>query len=181
MKHSILILLFLTMLFAGTIYGQKAIVKGSVVDEDGQPIENVVIRELNHNLQTITNDYGQFSLNVLAETDLRLYFQQISHKDTIITLHLKGKETAVLSVVLSTVGNRLEQVNIHSRSENGYVRVNPRLSFQLPSATGGMESLIKMLPGTSSSNELSSQYNVRGGNYDENLVFVNDIQYTGHS
>ncbi len=176
MRHRILFLFFTTMLFAGITYGQKAIVKGSVVDEYGQPIENVVIRVLDLGLQTITDDYGQFSLNVPAGTDLRLYFQQISHKDTLLDIRLKQRETAVLSVVLATVGNRLEQVNIHSRSENGYVRVNPRLSFQMPSATGGMESLIKMLPGASSSNELSSQYNVRGGNYDENLVFVNDIQ-----
>lgn len=150
--------------------------KGTVVDDEGTPIENTVIQVLDHNIQTITNDYGQFSLDIPENENLKIYFQQISHKDTIIQIRLKSKETKSITVVLQTIGNRLEQVHIRSNNESGYIRVDPRLSFQMPSPNGGMESLIKMLPGTSSTNELSSQYNVRGGNFDENLVFVNDIQ-----
>ncbi len=157
-------------------FGQKAIVKGTLVDEEGAPIENAVIQVLDYNIQTISNDYGQFVLNVPENANLRIFFQQISHKDTILTFKLKPKETRNIHLVMTTIGNRLEQVNIHSKTENGYIQVNPRLSFQMPSPNGGMESIIKMLPGASSTNELSSQYNVRGGNYDENLIFVNDIQ-----
>ena len=157
-------------------FGQKAVIKGTLVDEEGTPIENAVIQIVDHNLQTISNDYGQFVINVPENTNLRVFFQHISHKDTILELRLKSKETRTLQLVMPTIGNRLEQVNIRSRAENGYVQINPKLSFQMPSPSGGMESLIKMLPGASSANELSSQYNVRGGNYDENLVFVNDIQ-----
>lgn len=163
-------------LFVHVVHGQKAVVKGTVQDEEGYPIEHVVVRVLDHSYQTLTNDYGQFTLNVPDDQDFRLFFQQISHKDTVISLHLKAKETKVITVVMPTVGTRLEQVNIQGTSNTGYIQVNPKLSFQMPSASGGMESLIKMLPGASSSNELSWQYNVRGGNYDENLVFVNDIQ-----
>jgi hypothetical protein len=168
--------LFLFVLFTQMVYGQKAVLKGVVQDEEGYPIENAVIQVLGQNLQTITNDYGHFVINVPENTDIQVLFQQISHKDTVIVLHLKTKETRNITVVMPTVGTRLEQVNIQGRAENGYVRIDPKLSFQLPSASGGMESLIKMLPGASSSNELSWQYNVRGGNYDENLIFVNDIQ-----
>ena len=157
-------------------FGQKAVIKGTLVDEEGTPIENAVIQIVDHNLQTISNDYGQFVINVPENTNLRVFFQHISHKDTILELRLKSKETRTLQLVMPTIGNRLEQVNIRSRAENGYVQINPKLSFQMPSPSGGMESLIKMLPGASTANELSSQYNVRGGNYDENLVFVNDIQ-----
>lgn len=157
-------------------YGQKAVIKGTLVDEEGTPIENAVIQVIDHNLQTISNDYGQFVINVPENTNLRIFFQHISHKDTILEFKLKSKETKSLQLVMETIGNRLDQVNIRSQAENGYIQVNPKLSFQMPSPNGGMESLIKMLPGASSSNELSSQYNVRGGNYDENLVFVNDIQ-----
>ncbi|HAH56561.1 MAG TPA: hypothetical protein DCL86_00280, partial [Bacteroidales bacterium] len=54
--------------------------------------------------------------------------------------------------------------------------INPRLATQIPSTSGGIEALIKTLPGVSSNTELSSQYSVRGGNYDENLVYVNDVE-----
>ncbi len=176
MKFKISIVLTLFLLLASPAHSQKAVVRGVVQDEEGQPIENVVIQALDHNLQTITDDYGHFTLNVPENTDLRLYFQQISHRDTVIVLRLKPRETRSVTVTLPTVGNRLEQVNIRGREESGYIRVNPRLIFQMPSPGGGMEAVIKMMPGTSSVNELSSQYSVRGGNYDENLVFVNDIQ-----
>ncbi len=176
MKKKRLFFLILALLVANLLYGQKAVVKGVVLDEVGQPIEHVVIQVLDYNMQTITDDYGHFSLNVPDNTTFQLFLQQISHRDTVISMKLKSKETRNITVVLPTIGNRLEQVNIQSRSENGYIRVNPKLTFQMPSPSGGMESLIKMMPGASSVNELSSQYNVRGGNYDENLVFVNDIE-----
>ena len=158
------------------LFGQKVTLRGTVQDEEGQPIEHTIIQVLDHDIQTISNDYGQFVLDLPESTTLRIYFQQISHKDTVITVRLNKKETQNITVLMRTIGNRLEQVNIRSNNESGYIHVDPRLSFQMPSPNGGMESLIKMLPGTSSTNELSSQYNVRGGNFDENLVFVNDIQ-----
>lgn len=176
MNKRILFIITLLTTVSFSLFGQKATVRGVVQDEIGEPIENTIVQVLDHNIQTITNDYGQFVLDVPENTSLRIYFQQISHRDTVITVKLKARESQHLTVVLQTIGNRLEQVNIRSANESGYIRVDPRLSFQMPSPNGGMESLIKMLPGTSSTNELSSQYNVRGGNFDENLVFVNDIQ-----
>ncbi len=132
---------------------------------------------LDYNLQTITNDYGQFVLNVPENTSFKIHIQQISYRDTLVSIApLKAKENRTLHLVLHTNGMRLEQVNIRGNTDNGYIQLDPKITFQMPSPGGGMESLIKMLPGASSSNELSSQYNVRGGNYDENLVFVNDIQ-----
>ncbi len=136
----------------------------------------MVIQILDHNLQTITNDYGQFNIHVPENRDIKVYFQHISHRDTLISYHIKDKETKNVTIVLQTLGMRLDRVDIRASSDNGYIQLNPKLSFQMPTPGGGMESLIKMLPGAASANELSSQYNVRGGNYDENLVFVNDIQ-----
>ena len=176
MKKRLLFLSLLTLLLPLSLWAQKAVVKGVVVDEEGQPVEHVVVHLLDHNQQTITNMYGQFVMNVPDNEELRLYFQIVSHQDTVLTMRLKPKETLNLRVELRTLGTRLQNVQIRTQTEAGYVRVNPKLTFQMPSPSGGMESLIKMLPGTSSSNELSSQYSVRGGSYDENLVFVNDIQ-----
>lgn len=176
MKKRFLLLFLLSLLLPAFVVAQKSVVKGVVVDDIGQPIEHVVVHLLDRNQQTITNAYGQFTMNVPENEDLRLFFQIVSHKDTVISVRLKSKEVLTLTVTMRSQGTRLQNVNIRTQSEAGYVRVNPKLSFQMPSPSGGMESLIKMLPGTSSTNELSSQYSVRGGNYDENLVFVNDIQ-----
>ena len=157
-------------------FAQNAVVKGIVVDEEGYPIENAVIRGADVDIQTISNEHGQFSISVPSGREVRLYFQHLSHKDTLISYTLRAKETQNVTIMLHTLGERLEAVNILGAVDNGYIQVNPKLTFQLPSPTGSVESLIKMLPGTSSNNELSSQYNVRGGNFDENLIFVNGIQ-----
>ena len=175
LKHRILI----TIVFAlSCIFSvaQNAVIKGIISDEAGDPVENVVIRGIDFDRQTISDEHGHFSINVPSGREITLFFQHLSHKDTLISFHLKTQETYRANIVMRTTGERLEAVNIQGASTTGYVQVNPKLSFQLPSPTGGMESLIKMLPGTSSTNELSSQYNVRGGNFDENLVFVNGIQ-----
>ena len=175
LKHRILITLaFIVTALAG--FAQNATVKGVVTDEFGDPIENAVIRGTDFDRQTITNEHGQYNIAVPSGCDIRLLVQHLSHHDTLIDLRLSSKETRTLNIVLHTNGERLEAVQIVGATTSGYVQVNPKLSFQLPSPTGGMESLIKMLPGTASNNELSSQYNVRGGNFDENLVFVNGIQ-----
>ena len=175
LKHIVYITLLLLLTTVAT-FAQNATVKGVISNEFGDPVENVIIRGVNFEHQTITNEYGQYSLSVPSGRDIQLFFQHISHHDTLITLRLNTKEVRTVNLTMQITGERLEAVNIQGAVDNGYIQVNPKLTFQLPSPTGSVESLIKMLPGTSSNNELSSQYNVRGGNFDENLVFVNGIQ-----
>lgn len=171
--HKLFLAIFMFMSTVLVCYGQGFVIKGVVQDEDSYPIENVVVNAIDHNVQAMTNEHGQFALTVPDSRTVRLYLQHLSHTDTLITVttHQKGGYT----FTMRTLGEQLDAVNITSKGAGGYIQVNPKLSFQLPSPTGGMESLVKMLPGTSSTNELSSQYNVRGGNFDENLVFVNGI------
>ena len=74
---------------------------------------------------------------------------------------------------------KLAEVTIsQNRRDGGNVtRIDPKMLDQIAgSSTGAVESLIKTLPGVSSNNELSSQYTVRGGNFDENMVYINDIE-----
>ena len=74
------------------------------------------------------------------------------------------------SKMLQTVVINNEKV----RKETGLIKINPKSAVTAPSATGGVEGLIKTLVG--SNNELTSQYSVRGGNYDENLIYINDFE-----
>ncbi len=166
----------LLMLCLSVSYGQNRQLHGIVQDEEGYPIENAVVRALDLDVQSMSNEHGQFSLSLPQNREIRLFVQHLSHRDTLATVPSTHRFGDNFVITMKTNGERLEAVNITGGGKDGYIQVNPKLTFQLPSPSGGMESLVKMLPGTSSGNELSSQYNVRGGNFDENLVFVNGIQ-----
>ncbi len=155
---------------------QHAFFVGIVTDEYAQPIDNVVITVGEIGLTTVTSETGTFEIKVPAEQQLTLVLQHISYRDTSFTILLKKNQRERQMITLGSLGEQLEIVDVRGLSDDGFTRIDPKLTFKLPSPSGGVESLIKMLPGISSTNELSSQYNVRGGNFDENLVFVNDIQ-----
>jgi len=151
-------------------------VYGTIRDSQNTAIENVVVQSLHSQSMVLSSATGKYQILVPANINVQLQFKHITYLDTIITIKGTPNEHIPLNVMLVATGSPLENVNISSKQDDGYTRVDPRLNFTMPSPTGGAESLIKMLPGVSSVNELSAQYNVRGGNYDENSIFVNDIQ-----
>ncbi|MEJ7611956.1 MAG: TonB-dependent receptor plug domain-containing protein, partial [Ferruginibacter sp.] len=90
---------------------------------------------------------------------------------------LSTGETESVRIQLKPSGKTLETVTIadeKERKETGLIKIDPSTAVFIPSTTGGVEALIKTLVG--SNNELTSQYNVRGGNYDENLIYINDFE-----
>ena len=152
------------------------IVSGVIRDAQHTPVENVMILSPQSENTAISNETGAYQISLPANIEIQLHFRHIAYKDTVITVTGKQNERLKLDVVLVSTGSQLEGVDVSTTYKDGYTRVDPKLSYKMPSPTGGAEGLIKLLPGVSSVNELSSQYNVRGGNYDENLIFVNDIQ-----
>ena len=91
---------------------------------------------------------------------------------------LKKGQDYILNIELNTKHIDIDDVNVEDEQirNSTFDKVNSKHISILPTSNGGVEGLIKTLPGVSSSNELSSQYNVRGGNFDENLVYVNGIE-----
>lgn len=176
MKQKTLVLFIIFGLFYNNLNAQKAVVKGIVQDDRGDPVEQAMVIVINSNIQTFTDRYGSFFLEVPTNTDLQIQFKQLSHRDTVLKLRLRPGETQHFTIVMPAIGEQLQTVDIRGKSDDGYIRIDPKLTFQMPSAGGGIESVIKMFPGAASNNELTSQYNIRGGNFDENLVFVNEIQ-----
>jgi len=174
--HPVSFLIFFILITSAAFAQNTRTVYGIIRDAQDNSVENVMLFSPQTANTAISNVDGKFQINIPADMDVQLYFRHIAYKDTIITIKGKSKERLNLNIVLSTVDSKLEGVSITAKYNDGYTRVDPKLRFTMPSPTGGAESLIKMLPGVSSVNELSSQYNVRGGNYDENLIFVNDIQ-----
>ncbi|HJY22201.1 MAG TPA: TonB-dependent receptor, partial [Hanamia sp.] len=123
------------------------------------------------------SDSGTYHITVPAEKAFALVFSYSGYRDEQKNFYLSEKEAEQLTVKLTRTGKTLEAVvisNEKERKEAGLIRINPKNAISLPSAIGGVEGLIKILVG--SNNELTSQYSVRGGNYDENLIYINDFE-----
>ena len=171
--------LFFLIIFPLTLYSQNpGIIDGKVQDENNNPLPGVFVKIDKGNQTCITNDSGYFHLKVTAETILTLTFTLLSYEPHYIQVYLKKGEQKHLNPKLTTTVKNIGEVSITNNREraSGISRINTKDFNHLPNPSGNFESLIKSMPGVSSSNELSSQYSVRGGNYDENLVYVNDVE-----
>ena len=126
---------------------------------------------------TITSDSGTFVLKAPAEKAFAVVFSYTGYKTAQKNFLLSENEREFLIVKLDHARGELESVTVtdqRQRTEAGLITINPKNAINIPSPTGGVESLIKVFVGTN--NELTSQYSVRGGNYDENLIYVNDFE-----
>jgi hypothetical protein len=180
-RQLLLKIIFLSaFLFVGiTSFSQKksAILTGKVVDEDDRPLSKVSVTILGRQSGTITTDSGTFVLRTPADKAFAVIFSYTGYKTEQKNFLLTENEREYLIVKLIHARGELESVTVtdqRQRTEAGLITINPKNAINIPSPTGGVESLIKVFVGTN--NELTSQYSVRGGNYDENLIYVNDFE-----
>ena len=174
------LIVLLALLFA-TLFSSaqknSATVAGKVIDENENPIAAASITILGNVSGIVTSDSGTFRMKVPAEKAFALVFSSSGFGEVQKNFYLSSNEEEQVTVRLTRKGKTLDEVVIEDdkeRQETGLIRLNPKSAVTLPSATGGVEGLIKILVG--SNNELTSQYSVRGGNYDENLIYVNDFE-----
>ena len=158
-------------------FSQQGTIKGIVSDSTGNPIENVSISLLNTPTGTYTDRHGAYSLNVPTSVkDYVVVFSHISFRTEKRTI--KYDQTEIfLNITMSEDVSGLGEVTVNSARSNiaAPLKSIPVKDIRLlPSSSGSFEAIIKTLPGVTSNNELTSQYSVRGGNFDENLVYVND-------
>ncbi|MBC7607497.1 MAG: carboxypeptidase-like regulatory domain-containing protein [Burkholderiales bacterium] len=166
--------LFLSISLAG--YAQTARVKGVILNESNAPVEEVNISANGQNAKTNAN--GFYELTVPANQTLNLIFTHVTLKKSTLTIELKPNEDYELNVVMNDREEQLGEVTIvnNRKRVQGIVNIEPEVIRKIPGANAGVENILKTLPGVYSNNELSTQYAVRGGNYDENLVYVNEIE-----
>ena len=176
LPKSFFLCVILSFSVLAVIAQKETIVKGVVQDIHQNPIDNVVVVCESNNSTTFTSEQGLFTLKIPAKQSVSVLFRRVSYRDTIVNVWLTGENDSLWHITMIPEGKMLESVSITDSYKDSYTHIDPKLSFKMPSPTGGVEALLKSMPGTSSTNELSNQYNVRGGNYDENLIFVNDIQ-----
>jgi hypothetical protein len=174
-------ILILMIVAASAAYSQSnnATLRGIISDQDGQPLDMVNIGLRDYPLGTSSNREGKFLLRVPAGRDIVLVFSSLGYTTVVDTVNVSAEENITLEIIMPSADLELAEVVIteQRRNRGNVTRLDPRFIDVLPdAATGGVEALIKTLPGVSTNNELSSQYTVRGGNFDENLVYVNDIE-----
>ena len=159
--------------------GQKksATISGKVLDENDHPLAGVSVTILGRQSGIVTTDSGNFRMRVEAEKAFALVFTFTGYRPEQRNFLLNEKEDERVVVRMERSGKALAPVTVSDQQparEAGLVRINPKDAINIPTPVGGIESLIKILVG--SNNELTSQYSVRGGNYDENLIYVNDFE-----
>lgn len=157
---------------------QNGVLRGRVTDTENRPLELVNVAIVGSTSGSATDRDGKYVLIVPAGQEQEVDFSYIGYEPRRFRLTLKAGETRELDVALKMAFTELKDVEIKDeqvRSYN-YVRLDPKDAKFIPTLGSGIETMLKTLPGVSSANELSSQYSVRGGNFDENLVYVNGIE-----
>ncbi|MFN8310316.1 MAG: carboxypeptidase-like regulatory domain-containing protein [Chitinophagales bacterium] len=174
--------LFLFLLWVGMALGQdKAFINGAVKDLNGKPIElvNVVVKE-DQNFSTTTNDVGFYSMPIPAGKQVTIIYSYLTKQLYSKTISLKKNETLQISFQVEAPVTELREVEVKDQSARRQASLSEIKvrDILLPDAGGGgIEAyLVSQALGINKSNELSSNYSVRGGNYDENLVYVNDFE-----
>lgn len=157
-------------------FAQTARIKGVILDENNQPVEDVDVSY--KNTSTTSNENGFYILTVPANQKITIVFSHLANKSSSLDIELKPNEDFEFNPVLSKKVEMIGTVEIYNNRKRveGITNIAPRDIKLIPGANAGVENLLKTLPGVNSNSELSTQYAVRGGNYDENLVYVNEIE-----
>ncbi|MFH4968192.1 carboxypeptidase-like regulatory domain-containing protein [Gaetbulibacter sp. M240] len=165
------------ILLTTVVYSQTATVQGVILDENNTPVSNVAIT--NSTSGTQSNANGFYQISIPANTLIKLRFSHISFKSIEISFELKNGEIVEFNPVMKLAVEQIATVVVNSsrnKDIEGITSLDPETIRKIPGANPGVENLLMTLPGVSNNNELSTQYNVRGGNFDENLVYVNGIE-----
>ncbi|MEM9000515.1 MAG: TonB-dependent receptor plug domain-containing protein [Bacteroidota bacterium] len=171
-------LLLLLLSYSSLLFAQTAILTGIVLDEKNNPVVDVNIATDNYGTTTDIN--GFYMLKLVADIENDIVFSHIGHKNVVLEKLILGtNETFEFNPVLKVAIVQVAGVEVSPTGKKefeGITTIAPDLMRKIPGANPGVENILKLLPGVSFSNELSTQYNVRGGNFEENLIYVNDIE-----
>jgi hypothetical protein len=156
---------------------EKGTIKGKITDENNNPVIGATVIDENSKTGTITNEDGYFEMTLPANQDIDINISFIGYDKIIIPVILADNEVIEINRQLVPKSEEIDEVLIQSEFDRigTLERIDIKVIDFLPSATGGIETILTTL-GASIRSEFSSQYSVRGGNFDENLVYVNDIE-----
>lgn len=167
----------LLLIAVGTTLAEDFTLKGKVVDEEGSVMELASVTCLEQGKLTMTNLKGEFSITLHSADSVTVKFTMVGYKPRVRTFK-KPKGTLTVQIVMSqqdAIGEVV--VTERRRQTTGTEQLDIKNIRNTPSVTGNaVEEMIQQQAGVSTHNELSSQYNVRGGSFDENVVYINNVE-----
>ena len=171
------LLLLAALLVSSGLLADDFTLKGKVVDEDNNALELVTVSCLAQGRVVMTNLKGEFSIELQSADSVEVSFSMIGYRSRKRTFHKpRGRQTVQITMYPMEA---LKEVTVteRRRQTTGTEQLDVKDLKQAPSVTGNaVEELIQQQAGVSSHNELSSQYNVRGGSFDENFVYINNVE-----
>lgn len=172
-------LLILALLLGFTLVNAQPLVRvtGVVQDLKFDPLQQVTVAILGQQESTLTAPDGSYTI-YSKTTSFTVKYNLLGYKPVLIKINEKAAGRIVRNITLLANINELEQVTVTNKQNqlSNTSTINIADLASLPSVSGNFESVLKTLPGVSTNNELSSQYSVRGGNFDENLIYINDVE-----
>ena len=174
MRASILTLILLLTSLVTT--GQQVLVRGRIVAPDGAPIPFATVATPNGGHGVQADSTGTFGLMVEGNGAITLQINSIGFHRLDTTITLAKPPLLVLTLRPNTVDIASVQIQGNATAIPTLQRISAGKIGTLPVSTGGVEALLKMLPGVSTRNELSYQYSVRGGSFEENLVYIDGLE-----
>lgn len=178
MKIKILIFQILCLCFSITTQAQTFTLHGRVIDENNDPIEFASVSCTKQGKMTMTSLKGEYTLQLQSADSVEVRFSMIGYKTKVRVLRRpRGKQT--MQIVLYANDNALSEVTVTGKKiESGPTQELSKENLKsIPSTTGNaVEEMIQSQAGVSTHSELSSQYNVRGGSFDENSVYINNVE-----
>jgi hypothetical protein len=156
---------------------KNATVAGKIVDEEDAPLEGVTVRILTKQDGTVSDKKGNFKLTVPANKLVAVVFSSTGYTTQQRNFNLRYTQIEKVIIKLKKSTDSLASVTVKSNYEqrnSGSIAIDPSKTLLNPSPNNSIESLLKFFVGSTS--ELTSQYSVRGGSYDENLIYVNDFE-----
>lgn len=178
MKLKLFILQIICLCAFVSAQAQTFTLSGRVIDENNDPVEFASVSCHKQGKMTMTSLKGDYSLQLQSADSVEIRFSMVGYKTKVRTLRRpRGKQT--MQVVLHSSDNALSEVTITGkRIETGQTQELSKEHLKsMPSTTGNaVEEMIQSQAGVSTHSELSSQYNVRGGSFDENSVYINNVE-----
>lgn len=179
MNRQRLFITYLSLLFCVLISkAQSFTLQGKVVDNQQNPVELASVSCLAQGKATVTSLKGEFSMQLMSADSVKIKFSMIGYQSkTRVLINPHGKQT--MQIVLLPDDHTLDEVQVKGEKIQTGQTQNLKIEHAklMPSVSGNaVEELIQTQAGVSTHSELSSQYNVRGGSFDENSVYINNIE-----
>ena len=170
-------ILFIFILLPTILYAQTTtILRGFIKDTKKQPIEGVNVQF--NTLGTTSDKNGNYSIRIPLNQSIIITYSHIAHYSFSKNITATSKNVMRFSPTLTPKTETLKEIIVKNNKKNaaGVTKIDVLKAKNIIGPNAGVENVLMTLPGVNNNNELSTQYNVRGGNFDENLVYVNGIE-----